>query len=76
MHPLIGNLKAMSDDAITANIAKLQNVIFRSNNIHLTRQAQMALDNYLTEQNNRFEAQLEAQFKKSGKKIDDVIDIK
>lgn len=76
MHPLIGELKDLSDNDIDLKITKLYKVMLASNNINITRQAQMALDNYLSEQQTRLTKKLDEQFKKSGQKIEDVIDIK
>jgi hypothetical protein len=75
MHPLIGDLKSITDNDLDEKITKIYKVLATSNNINVTRQAQMALDNYLNEQQFRNNKKLDDQFKKSGQKVEDVIDI-
>jgi hypothetical protein len=75
MHPLVGNLKTLSDEAITSNIGKLINIIVNSRDLNVTRQAQMILENYELERDQRLQEQLDNKLKKSGKKFKDIIKV-
>lgn len=75
MHPMVGSLEKISDSDLDEKIIKIYKVIAMSPNMNITRQAQMALDNYLTEQQARLSKKLDEQFKKSGKKVKDIINI-
>lgn len=75
MHPMIGSLSKITDSDLDEKITKLYKVLAVSPNINITRQAEMALDDYLNEQRNRANKKLDDQFKKAGKKMKDIIDI-
>jgi hypothetical protein len=75
MHPLTNSFRDLKDAELNEKINKLYRVLATSNNINVTRQAQMVLDDLLTEQQRRSTIKLDEELKKLGKTIDDVINI-
>lgn len=74
MHPLMQELSNVQDKDLDEKITKLRKVM-HFGNYEIVRQAQMIMDSLLNEQTRRANEKLEKQLKKSGKKLDEVINI-
>jgi hypothetical protein len=71
-HPLVGSLKELSNDEISAKIAELNKKLgfaLRTGNAELCHQLRLALTNFTSEQQNRLS-------KNANTPFDEVIDIR
>ena len=75
MHPLVHNLDTLKDGEIESRIQSLSKKYFATQNPDLRQQIVMVLDDYKTELAARQRRQLQAEYQKRDKDLDNLIKV-
>ena len=75
MHPLINNLSELKDSELELRIQSLSKKYFATHNPSLQQQIVMALEDYKTELGSRRARQLQAEYQKRDKDLDNLIKV-